>query len=705
MGDLIKQVYSNWPDGANTSAEADEVPPTAFTISRNTYLRSISDGKAIPAKRKGATVLNATPVTGSSAVIGQHEFKRLSGGMFTSSHLVISDNGRIDKVDTAGTLTAINATAFTSSTTQEHLPSFADANNLCFMVNGIEAKKYDGTTLTTFGIVEPSTGPTLTGGVAGLHNGTYEAWVTFYNTSTGHESSAGAKSSQVTVANLKIDWTNIPVSSDSQVDARRLYIRNVGTQANFYFVAQLAGNVATTYTSNIADSSLSVLGPDQDSNDPPPTGVKYLAWHKSRMFAADDTTVYFSPIEDPESFDPDNTEPINPDDSQKITGIISAFNALIVFKSHSMYAIVGDSPDTWEVQLIDPNFGCVAHRSIIFAGNALYWWGQQGPAVWDGGGPPQWLGPNKISRTLDPALLSFSQVEIAKICSIEDKNEHRVIWAVPEIGKTRNTIMFPYSHRLNQWESTGWDPFDVSSLASVEDTNGRPYVIIGTYSGQMFKLWNGDHDGIDLTATYQGTFVAAATTVATITDLTASFPTTGGKYIERKVTVVDSNGIPVDDVRPYITANTGTALTLSATLQGFIVGRTYTYYIGGPALYFTTAWLNQGDPFLKKRYQHCFVTLRATNNAVNVLVDLQADFQVVTTGLSPTVIDIAGGGVWDSSLWDSFLWDAFESDSERFRIGKTGRAIQIRIQHYAPNAGFDILKLGITAETLTDQIG
>lgn len=705
MGDLVKVVYDNWPEGANTSMEADELPPTAFAISRNTCLKSISTGKAIVAKRRGGTTFNTTPVTGSTAVIGQHEYRRLSAGAFTNYYLLVSDSGRLDKADTSGTLTTIDATAFTSSSTQSHLPAFADANNLSFIINGVEAKKYNGTALSTFGIVQPSTGPSLAAGAAGNHNGTYEARVTFYNTSTGHESSAGTTSATVTVASKHIAWTNIPVSSDAQVDARKLYIRNTATQPVFYYVGTIADNTTTTYDSNLLDSSLTVLGPDTDSNDPPPTGVKYLAWHRSRMFVADDTAVYFSPIEDPESFNPTDTEPVNPDDSQKITGLISAFGVLVIFKNNSMYALVGDDPTTWSVQLIDPSVGCVAHRSIVFAGNALYWWGQQGPAKWDGTGLPEWLGPDKIFRTISPDVLSLSPTETAKICAIEDMNEHRVMWAVPELSKTRNTLVIPFSHRLNQFESTGWDPMDVASFGLVQDSVGRPYVMLGGYSGQVFKFWNGDHDGIDTTATYQGTFVAAATSISTITDLTAAFPTSGGKYIERKITVVNSDGFPVDDVRPYITANTATALTLSTAIVGFTVGATYTYYVGGPAMYFTSAWLTQGDPFLKKRYQHCFVAVRPTNAAVNLLVDLQMDYQVIVSGIVPNIVAASGGGLWDVALWDAFVWDGFDSAAQRFRIGRTGRATQIRIQHYAPNVGLDILKLGITAEMLTEQIG
>lgn len=709
MGDLIKVIYDNWPDGANTSMEADVLPPTAFAISRNTCLKGVSDGKAIVGKRKGGVVFNSTPITSSAPIIGQHQFNRISSGTFTPYHLVITGDGRFRVFDTAGTSTYSFNGAFTSSAVLAYLPSFADANNLSFMANGVDTRKFNGTVIQQFGIIAPTTAPTLAGGAAGNHNGTYEARVTYYDSTTGHESSAGLTSATVTVANKQISWTNIPVAPflgpGDGVDSRKLYIRNTATQANFYFVATIADNTTTTYTSNLLDSSLTVLGPDTFSHNPPLSTINYLAWHKSRMFAATPTTLYFSPISDPESFDPSDTEPVNPDDSQKITGIFAAFDVLIIFKSSSMYALIGDDPSTWKVRLIDPTIGCVAHRSIVYAGNELYWWSQQGPVSWDGTGVPQLLGPNKISRSLSPDLLSFATTEIAKICGVDDKNEHRVIWAVPELSKTRNTIMFPYSYRVGQWESTGWDPWDVASLALVEDSVGRPYVMVGGYSGQIFKFWYGDHDAIDPTVTYQGTFVAAATSYSTITDGAAAFPTSGGKYIERKVTVVNSLGIPVDDVRPYITNNTATVLTLSAPIDGFVVGQTYTYYVGGPALYFTTAWLDQGDPFLKKRYQHCFISIRPTNTLITALVDLQMDFQVVTTGVSPTYITLASGGLWDVGAWDAITWDAFESHAERFRIGRTGRATQVRIQHYAPNAGLDILKIGLTAEKLTEQIG
>src|SRR3990167_4372173 len=262
MGQPLQELLENWADGVNTSAASDMVPPTASPRGYNSALTLIGAGRAAVTKRRGCSVMNATALTGTPAILGQFMYRRLASGVFTQYHLLIGDSGRFEWMNTSGTLTTIGASTFSSGT---YYPDFAVANNLAFIVNGQDAKKFNGTAAQTFGIVEPSTAPTLAdNGGAGSHNGTYEAKVTFYNSATGHESSAGATSGTVTVTNKKIDWTAIPTSADSQVDSRRLYLRNTATQANFYRVTTISDNSTTTYTSNVADTSLTVIGPDTE---------------------------------------------------------------------------------------------------------------------------------------------------------------------------------------------------------------------------------------------------------------------------------------------------------------------------------------------------------------------------------------------------------------------------------------------------------
>ena len=371
MGKPLNESFESWADGVITTIESDKVPPTASPRGRNSYLVSAASGKAAAGKRRGMDTMNTTAITGTPAVHGQAQFKKRSGTTFTQHHVLVSDNGRLDTMDTSGALTTINASAFTSG---DYIPDFAVANNLLFIVNGQDRKKFNGTAVQNFGITKPSSAPTIAdAGDAGNHNGTYEARVTYYNSVTGHESSAGPTSSSAAITNSSINWTNIPVSADSQVDSRRLYLRNTATQSEFFLVTTISNNTDTTYTSNVADSSLITLGPDTEENDPPPSGVFALAWYGSRMFAADATKVYYSNVGEPEGFDPDNYEQINADDGQAITALHAAQEVLIVFKSNAMYAIDGDNPASWTVRLVDPNVGCTSKRSIRTVEGITYW--------------------------------------------------------------------------------------------------------------------------------------------------------------------------------------------------------------------------------------------------------------------------------------------------------------------------------------------
>jgi len=98
---------------------------------------------------------------------------------------------------------------------------------------------------------------------SGNLNGSYNYVVTFI-TATG-ETDAKNISTTVSPVNQKVDLTNIPISSDPTVTARKIY-RN--TAANYTvpttllnLVCTISDNMTTTYTDNIADGSLGVSVP------------------------------------------------------------------------------------------------------------------------------------------------------------------------------------------------------------------------------------------------------------------------------------------------------------------------------------------------------------------------------------------------------------------------------------------------------------
>ena len=224
----------SWPPGAVSQLAVDEIALEATPRAWNNIF-AIVGNRAVPRKREGCQTMNLTPVTGSPALIGQYDyrFRDPDTGVISYYHLLASENGRLDWMDTSGTLTTIDATAFT---TGYHPPSFTTLNNHAFIANGQEACKVYRETKQTWGITRPTvTSTTINAGAVGKLNGTYEIAFTFRNSTSGHESSrSDAVDDTVVCAGTKIDITGVPTTTDTQVDEVYIYLRNTTTQALFY---------------------------------------------------------------------------------------------------------------------------------------------------------------------------------------------------------------------------------------------------------------------------------------------------------------------------------------------------------------------------------------------------------------------------------------------------------------------------------------
>ncbi len=705
MGQVLSETIRDWAGGVITALEPDEIPSNASPRVLNGCFVSVGGGKAVTAKRRGMRCMNATPITGSPAIIGQHEFAHLSSGVLSRYGLKISNSGRIDWMNTGGTLTTIDATGLTAG---DLYPDIVTASNRAFIVNGTDRKKVaivaGSPVVQNFGITRPVVG-TFSGsaGAAGIPNATYELRVVYYNGNTGALSSASdTASATVTLTSDKLDVANVPVSPDSQVTERWIFVRNIATMRNFYFVHNIADNVSTSATGiDWTDANLIIVAPDTAENDPPPAGVKYIAWHRGRLFVADDSQLYYSKELLPEAFDPDNVESVNPDDGQKLTGLAVLGNALIIFKTNSMYTLVGDDPAEWSVQQLDPDIGAISHRSIDTADGILYWWSEQGPASWISGSP-RLIGQDLIPTLCGPTGDGVNYDQQHLICSGVDFVNRRILWGVPGSGQTRNTKILSYNLALQRFEGM-WDPMDVASFGVAEDLEGQPWLFLGGYRGQVFKVWDADNDGI-ATGTSTGTFVAAATSISSITDLLATFDTTGAGLVERKVTLLNSDGDQVGSSRPRVTANTGTVLTLETPIVGLTVAATYTYIVGGPNWQFDTYWGDFALPFYKKRFEYLYVIARLTSSSHVVYADITFNFDTsseLTTTLSFT--SGAGDSVWDSSVWDVGRWDSQSIAYARKRIAKTGRVWRARFRNAHANQPIVLLKVSVRVELLTDK--
>jgi hypothetical protein len=676
MGRQIRDNIPDWAGGVVTSGLSSRQPPVTSPRGYNSILTSIGLAGATPSKRPGMAVVNAANASiFAGSIIGQYEYRTVAAGVFTRYHVYLGSDGRVGVLASdpggAGTVTSITLSGMAGGAP----PDFATAKNLCFVANGTNRAKLRGTVLESFGLSRPLTAPTAVSGAAGVMDGEYDIRYTFVNGNTNHESSA-SDSGSVTVSLQQISLSTIVASADSQTTKRRVYIRHRASQTEYRLAATINDNTSTTLTLNVDASSLIILGPDTAENDVPPVGTRFMTWWNSRMITADDGNIYWSKKNFPESFDPENTEPVGAEDGQKITGIAVYSDVLLIFKNRSVWVLSGLSPDSWRLRLLFNDYGCAAHRSIVTAGGSIYWWSEKGPVKWDGQGQPTAIG------TLLLGDISVNPLYLSLVQGTEDVNNQLVMWTYPEATQTRCTRLLPFSYKLSAFVSDKWDPMDIASLVNVEDQNGKRWVYLGNYNGQMFRFNDGTNDGV-ASGTVTGTFVASGTTAATITG--TGFLTTGAALQQRMVSVEDSNGQLVS--RSRISSNSATVLTLAATITGLTDGATYTYYIGGPNFEWDTIEVDV-QAFMRKRMRFAFASV--DNTGATIGMD-------VFTSTHPTTPQISHSFTATDGTKDTV--------TVRKPVSEVGLTWLMRIRNRAANTTLNLYEVGMESELLTSKLG
>lgn len=700
----------NFFNGVNTSAAPDQLPPGSSPRARNTLIKLIGDtGTARFGKRRGALTLNSTPLSGTPGVIGGFQYKQRSG---TKINLLVSDTGRLDKLNSDTTTSVINATAFTSGV---HYPIFAVANDLCFIVNDVDQKKYDGTSVTAFGITRPAAAPTAAVGAAGGMTGTYEFALSYYNSATGNESSRSDFQSVVLAAQkANVSWS---APADAQITHVRVYMRKTTLGPNAYRLTTgctpapnaTYGGFAVATTSTVVDiadavfQALTITAPSTTENDPPASGLKFPCWHQNRMFLADAGNIYYSNFKSntpyPEAFDPNNTQPINPNDGDTITALYSMWGKLYIFKRFSLWVLDGTDPNSWIVNLVSPNHGTDAMRTITAAEGAMYWWaGTNGPVVFTGDGLPVNIGKTFIQASI--AADSLAHTALTSGCAVTDEANETILWAVPDYNQTRNTRLVPFSYRAKRFHAEWWNPFDVYSMWVVEGGDYLKSVYLGNYSGQAFQWWAADDDGVPVSTTRTGTVTSATST--TLTASGATFATAGNGLKDRYVYALNSDHTTIQ--RRRISSNTATVLTVSAAWDSN-PNATFTYVVGGIDWQLDTAWMID-SAFRKHKFEFLHVAL-ATDD-VNVSVDMDIFTSQDTSAPKRTAtLALAGmGGLYDasSSIYDTTTFGSNTLSFGKIRMGLTGRGWQVRFRNCQVDQDVVLYKVAVQSQLLSTRM-
>ena len=282
---ISTKVFDNFSGGLFVSSPRDTIPMTALRRARGVRPpRSIS----IKSRWGGMPIYGAQPST-------PHSITRFKDVRFHGVGTTFRRNNADIKTGLDGSRLSFVRMPPTAGV------SGSGIDDYLFVAGGGTLFKVDAIgNVTNWGITAPIADFTAGQGSVGPLTGTYKYHITFLNTATGSRSNSNPNSQSVTLAARQGFLSGIPLSADSQVNAREVW-RTVAGGEVFFRAAIITNNVATTFTDTVTDANLETLELQFD-NIPPFAEFDdavgpYLGrmWWTRRITGGEEGRIYYSP--------------------------------------------------------------------------------------------------------------------------------------------------------------------------------------------------------------------------------------------------------------------------------------------------------------------------------------------------------------------------------------------------------------------------
>ena len=373
---------------------------------------------------------------------------------------------------------------------------YVQSVDLLFRADGVNTPlKYDGTTVTKWGIAAPGSGVTAAdGGSVGNVNGTVLYKVTFVTATA--ESNGNATGTSITVVNRNVSLTNIPTGG-TDVTKRRIY-RTKNGGAIYYFLTQINDNVTTIYTDDTLDSGLDVSIELPVDNDMPPTDLEFIEPFKNRVFAVARSNLrelLFSELFEPEGFPVDYGVTIPFPEGDKIIGLKTRGDLLFIYGMSTVFVLIGDSPFNFTIRQTFADEGFVAQKAVVEVENVVMGPTRFGFQAFDG------ANARILSIEIEPTLRE--EIDLAKLDSFDGAYdfENRVVrWSVPLKSGGRGEVVYDLFRR-------GWTRSDrsISCYMPLRGAPDRGELLTGDpTTGYIWQENQGaDDNGANIVARYR----------------------------------------------------------------------------------------------------------------------------------------------------------------------------------------------------------
>lgn len=353
-------------------------------------------------------------------------------------------------------------------------------------------------TVANWGIAAPSTAPTVTKGGGGNVEAGPHRYVVTYVTTDGKESNRSDPSDSVTSTSSTIELTNIPVSSEAQVTARKIY-RDDQEDQLYRLVTTINDNTTTTYSDNAGNadiSSATAPEPGGAIDNSPPENMLFVAPYEGYIFgvlASDPNTIMYTETNEPEYWPTVNTRTFH----TQVTALSPILGGLIVCGSDWLVAVTGGEGGSRTLQFneVNPELGCVGPRAICRAKQAIMMVHDDGPHLTTNGTDDWYLG-SAVRDVFD----ALDHSTFAESILLHDRSRFRVLWFVDgechvynygNLGtgqiSEEGAGVDPLDLRQGKWTKMEL-PITVTSAAIIETTSDTPEAWLGASDATVYRI-------------------------------------------------------------------------------------------------------------------------------------------------------------------------------------------------------------------------
>lgn len=712
---------NNWAAGVVQSLEGDKLPPQALKSALNTMFVNTGGDQTDIGTRPGfpVTMVHGGTVTVAVKAAAPYTYFASDSAEGIDYTFILPSGGGGHYRSTADVEVASQSLSPTNGEVD-----WAVAKNRLFLT-GVRAGEGTGglrssllgTAQALWGTVPPVntslTAVAAPSGTPGLPVATYSVYATSRNPLTLQESNPTFMGEVTTTASLNSIAAVIDTSFNAlnQGSAWHLYVQNQTTQAQHYRVTTVYNssgaiisadgaipwNTSTGYISLSAAELLDLIipMPGLTENTVPPRDIQYLAAYGGRLVAASFRKIFWSKLDAPDAWPPENFEFIEIGEGNRITGLhVMEDEKLLVFTDSGLWAIDGNDPQSWTIKLVDSTIGCTSFRSIIAFDGALAWWSPQyGPVIMRGGQIEK-IGLELLGRNEE-----YSALTAGDVIGGWDPYYQHIVWAVV-VGPFYLTPsrMLPYNYRLNAWAADYWDPINyVDAMFTSKNSLGEERLYV---CGRGSGIYMCDHrskiDG-------QGLGAQEVEVVASGTSLSSFSMGAGSSLRGGMVTLVDMATGEVVGRRGISFQGSGGAGTTTVD-PPFVVedGATYTAYMNTPYVRIELPAMDGGKPFVRKRHDRLFVDVKTSSALTPVVVKAfinrnpytsRRTIDLYTTKQIEASTDVA----WDVDVRLVQPWE-----KKRLNLFLNGQTCSIVFEQFRPET-LMLAHLELTGRAMNDR--